>query len=331
MIKSMLITSLKFIFAISIIVWMIYNGKLDFSILTSSLQYKTAWAIGFFIMILNILLTTVRWKILLEIKSSTTLRLSTMTRLTWIGVFFSSVLPGIVTGDVVKLVYAKDLDKNLSKTYLLTSALMDRIIGLIGLLLLIGLSSAIYYNTLVAKGEHVANLVHLNFVIFFGVILFILAIILPVKIQNYIHTLLKKIPIVGNLISRVSYAIWDIGKSPKALGYSIAISLVVQTLNVFAFWALATPFIEGTILTFEHALSFIPLGFVTIAIPISPAGIGVGHAAFDQLFSLYGINNGASLFNLYFICWITINLFGVIPYLMSSKKYSVKDASGFDK
>jgi len=331
MIKSMLITSLKFIFAISIIVWMIYNGKLDFSILTSSLQYKKAWAIGFFIMILNILLTTVRWKILLEIKSSTTLRLSTMTRLTWIGVFFSSVLPGIVTGDVVKLVYAKDLDKNLSKTYLLTSALMDRIIGLIGLLLLIGLSSAIYYHTLVAKGEHVANLVHLNFVIFFGVILFVLAIILPEKIQNFIHTFFKKIPVVGNLISRVSYAVWDIGKNPKALGYSIGISLVVQTLNVFAFWALATPFINGTILTFEHALSFIPLGFVTIAIPISPAGIGVGHAAFDQLFSLYGINNGASLFNLYFICWITINLFGVIPYLMSSKKYSVKDASGFDK
>ena len=327
----MLITALKFIFAISIIVWMIYNGKLDFSILTSSLQYKMAWAIGFFIMILNILLTTIRWKILLEIKSSTTLRLSTMIRLTWIGVFFSSVLPGIVTGDVVKLVYAKDLDKNLSKTYLLTSALMDRIIGLIGLLLLIGLSSAIYYDTLIAKGEHVAHLVHLNFIIFIGVIFFILAIILPAKIQNYLHIGLKKIPAVGNLISRVSSAIWDIGKNPKALGFSIGISLVVQTLNVFAFWALATPFITGTILSFEHALSFIPLGFVTIAIPISPAGIGVGHAAFDQLFSLYGINNGASLFNLYFICWITINLFGVIPYLMSSKKYSIKDASEFDK
>ena len=54
-------------------------------------------------------------------------------------------LPGVVTGDVVKLLYVKDMHKNFSKTYLLTSVFIDRIIGLCGLLFLTGFISILKF------------------------------------------------------------------------------------------------------------------------------------------------------------------------------------------
>ena len=54
-----------------------------------------------------------------------------------------------------------------------------------------------------------------------------------------------------------------------------------------------------------------------MAIPIAPAGIGVGHAVFDTLFGLFGINNGASLFNIYLLAIVAESLTGAIPYLLT--------------
>ena len=56
------------------------------------------------------------------------------------------------------------------------------------------------------------------------------------------------------------------------------------------------------------------------ALPIAPAGMGVGHAAFDQLFQYFNISGGANLFNLYWIVFICNNLLGLIPYIIMSKK-----------
>ena len=57
-----------------------------------------------------------------------------------------------------------------------------------------------------------------------------------------------------------------------------------------------------------------------MSIPIAPAGLGVGHAAFHTLFGYFGIKDGASLFNIYFIFVIMTNLTGIIPYLLIDRK-----------
>jgi uncharacterized membrane protein YbhN (UPF0104 family) len=102
-----------------------------------------------------------------------------------------------------------------------------------------------------------------------------------------------------------------------------------QFLNVFSFWIICSPFFEVP-LSFQYAFTFIPLGLVSIAIPITPAGLGVGHAIFGTLFSYFGVNNGASLFNLYFLMMISLNLLGTIPYLLSGKRHTLKDAEALE-
>ena len=330
MIKRMLSIIIKVGIAAGIIGYMVYKGKLDFSIMATSVEYKLTWIVCFAVMFLNVLLTTFRWKILLEIKTKSELPLMVLTKLTWIGLFFSTVLPGIVTGDIVKLVYAKDLDNRLTKTYLLTSVLMDRIIGLIGLLFLLGIFSVIYYTDLILKGPQVVGLIHMNFLIFAGVIVFIFSLFLPEKLQQIFHKNAEKIPLVGKAISNVFVQVWLIGKDKKSLFGCLGLSACIQALNVFAFWYIVQPFITDVPLGLEQAYSFIPLGFVAMAIPISPAGIGVGHAMFEWLFSLFGVAKGASLFNLYFVCWITVNLLGVFAYIFGGKRYSIHDAEVFE-
>lgn len=73
-------------------------------------------------------------------------------------------------------------------------------------------------------------------------------------------------------------------------------------------------------MNFVQALAFIPIGLMTLALPVAPSGLGVGHAIFQKLFELSHITNGASLFNLYFVVTLIVNVIGVVPYLMTKTK-----------
>ena len=51
--------------------------------------------------------------------------------------------------------------------------------------------------------------------------------------------------------------------------------------------------------------------------------------AFEKLFGYFNITGGANFFNLYFLCLIFVNLFGFIPYILSGKKHTLKEAEEF--
>jgi hypothetical protein len=95
--------------------------------------------------------------------------------------------------------------------------------------------------------------------------------------------------------------------------------LIVQFMGVLVFWSLIHPFVENR-MDFVQALAFIPLGLMTLALPVAPSGLGVGHAIFQKLFEFSGIDNGASLFNLYFVVTLAVNVLGVIPYMLTKSK-----------
>jgi hypothetical protein len=95
--------------------------------------------------------------------------------------------------------------------------------------------------------------------------------------------------------------------------------MVIQFIAVVIFWSLIHPFVTGK-MDFTQALTTIPIGFMTLALPVAPSGLGVGHAIFQKLFEFSSIPNGASLFNIYFVVVLAWNLLGVIPYLISKTK-----------
>ena len=68
-----------------------------------------------------------------------------------------------------------------------------------------------------------------------------------------------------------------------------------------------------------------PIGLITMAIPIAPGGIGIGHAAFETLYLLIGVKGGADIFNLYIVTQLAVYLLGGIVYFMYSNEYKVTE------
>ncbi|MBH48617.1 MAG: hypothetical protein CME71_10655 [Halobacteriovorax sp.] len=316
---------LKIVFAAAIITWLLRSGKLDFSLIGESITSGWNWLICIGLIILQDAVSAIRWRLLLKVKSDAELPIGSMIKLTWIGLFFNSVLPGAVTGDLIKLVYARDLDRKLDRTFLVTTALVDRILGLIGLLFLLGVFSLANYSELASYGDKMRNILHFNFLLFAGVLFFLALLFLPERITLPIRDLLGKIPLLGNKIKKTLDQVWLIGGDKLTVFKCLMISVALQFSNVLGFWIVTAPF-YGKELSIMQVFTFVPLGQMAVAVPISPAGIGVGHVIFETLFSFVGIPRGASLFNIYFICVVLVNLFGFFPYVLSGKRHDLEEA-----
>lgn len=325
----MLTASLKIIFTISMITWLVTSGKLDFSLLQTSLTTGFEVYICAFIVLINLFMTSFRWKILLEFKSQEKLPFYQIFKINWIGQFFSAFLPGVVTGDIIKLLYVKDLHLNFNKAFLLTSVFIDRILGLIGLLVLGGSVSLVNYSDLVSHGNKIKNLIHFNFLLFLGALIFIACVFVSKPIQKKITNLVSKIPSIGKKIIHIFEQIWLFGSSFSNVLICILISILVHLSSIVAFYYIAKPFFNVDI-SLAQMFGIIPIGFISTAIPIAPSGAGVGHYVFDELFKMYNVQGGASLFNLFFICTLTINLLGFIPYLSMKKKHTLSEAEKFE-
>lgn len=313
---------LKFIFAFGLIYWLISSGKLDFSLVGQSFHVGYFWLIAIMLYLFQCFIGIYRYKVLLEIKSSHKIPYFELAKINWIGFFFSSILPGAVTGDLVKLVYVKKLDSKFTKTFLITSALLDRIVGLSGLLFLSGFFSLLYFNEVSKISPQISHIILLNLFLFLGTAFFFLILLSPIRYQNsLLHFLPKK-------ISTICHQVFSLRENKKEIFICFLLSVVIQFFGVLAFWTIISPFYVGH-LPLPYVFTFIPIRMIAVAIPISPGGLGVGHALFANLFTMVKIQNGASLFNLYFLVGLSVNLLGVIPYLMAGKKPSEKEMEEF--
>ncbi len=312
-------TLFKILLAVALVYWLVSSGKLDFSLVKKSFEVGHEWVIAVLLIFVQICLGAYRYKLLLETKSEKKLGFFEILKLNYIGLFFSSVLPGAVTGDLIKLVYIKKLDKNFSKTFLVTVTFLDRIMGLTGLLFLTGTFSLLYYSQVTALSPKISHIISLNLLLFAGSIVFLAVLVAPQKYQAFIHFIVNKIPFAGKKISSILDPIFALRENKKDVFVSFLLSVLAQFVAVMAFWIVSSPFLP-TALPFQYAFTFIPVGMIATAIPISPGGLGVGHVLFANLFALVHINNGASLFNLFYLCNVANNAVGIVPYLLIGKK-----------
>lgn len=321
--------ALKVIVGVAIVSWLLKSGKLDFSLIGESFNRGYGWLYCLILLIVQDVFSALRWKWLLRINSDAKLPFLEILKVSWIGLFFNSFLPGAVTGDFIKLVYVRDLDPKLSKSYLVTSVLMDRVFGLMGFLVILGTASALFYDEIVALSPQMAALVHFNLLLFAGAIVFIGFLFSPRNLQEKFIKLTELIPVIGKKITNILESMWIIGDNKVALFKCIGLSVFLQTMNFYSFHLISSPF-YGTEIPFKYTITFIPIGFIVSAVPIAPAGLGVGHVIFDKLFSFVGVAGGANFFNLYFCALVFINSFGFLPYIFAGKQHSLKEAEDFE-
>ena len=307
----------KFFLAGSLIYWLIYSGKLDFIKTEIFWEKKNFFLFYVFpALFFCMFVQSIRWWLILK-SFSISISYSLSFWLTWIGSFFNTVLPGLVSGDILKGVYLK---KNIKTNWVAvyTSLLIDRIFGLLGLLFLFLISSSLFFLEEQKLFERVLTIAILCILLFslLGIIL-----IFPFhwqkKLKKYFPWLLNN-KIFSYLINFISVLQQNKKKFIITFFLSVFIHLII-TLLIY----------QISIILFTESLDFwkqallIPIGLVATALPISPAGVGVGHIAFDNLYSIFQFSGGATLFNIFIISQILVFLSGFIPFIFFRKRTNI--------
>ena len=324
MAKKIMTNLIKMLAAVALITWLVKSGKLELSFVTEIIKndpYRVLAAVLF--ILVDQVFVALRLKIIILTKAKETISLLKLLIVNWIGLFFNSVLPGAVTGDLVKIFYIRDMDRALPKDFIFLGVFMDRLIGLIGLVFVGSMFSLFSYTSLVSLSQNVEYLIHLNLLIFAAIVVAAIFYLFFSELPLKISKKLQALP-VFNKVMPIFDRVWQTLILFKPRIFEIFLcSLAVQFFSMVIFWYLVAPYAQGAELDFFKIASILPMGFISIALPIAPAGLGVGHAVFESLLGFYGITNGANLFNLYFIVVMITNITGAIPYILYSSKKKI--------
>ncbi len=314
--KAILVNFIKLTIVAGLLWWMVDSGKLSLSQMTVFLNRPDLVFAGILVWLLGpVGLGSLRWWLLIR---GANLHCSYFRalKLQLVGFFFNTAMPGAVGGDIVKAIYiVRDQDVPLGKTPALLSVLLDRIIGLIGLFFMGVVAACFSYERLLATPVTRSLLMGLAAVVGASA-LFLAVVFLPWRDgRDPVHSVLSlRLPGFG-LLKRIYQALRAYKYRPGIVFATIGISVVIQMIFL-GFMGFIGKILYGD-QGFDASLlaPIFPFGILVTAIPLAPGGLGVGHAAFEKLFSLVGLPGGANVFNVYVLSQLVMNLLGIIPYL----------------
>lgn len=311
--KSWFINLLKISVASMLIYWLFSQGKLTAESFTIFWEkpfllpcFFVAWALG------PVSLGSARWQALLR-GAGLELNFFLAVRLTLIGAFFNSAMPGAVGGDLVKGYYVAKGQKN--RTGIFVSLLVDRLVGLFGLVTVgcIAISIAIgdiWAFVLLRPVILFSYGLFLGFCCFFGFVLYS-----PKPLMMIFEKIFGfHIPGMG-ILKRIFDSVMTYRDHKKSIILGYLYSILLQAVVVFYISILALK-LQGGSTGILNLMSVIPICILTTAIPIAPGGLGVGHLAFEKIFQLIQIEGGANVFTTFFISQLVLSMLGAIPYLL---------------
>jgi uncharacterized protein (TIRG00374 family) len=270
----------------------------------------------------GIVISCARWKVLLLAREIHT----SVHRLVFyyiIGYFFSSFLPGMFGGDLVRsYVFGKKIKSQIES---FASVFMERLAGLIGLVFVALIAAACNFHVLIE-----ANLLPFMCIVFVGFALFLLAIfnrrlverigmlIRWRRIRKWKESFLKFHEAVYFFRSQKRVVI-------KAILYSILFQLFtsVNTYIVCLALGLNVPFLD--------IMLVLPIIFLICTVPSTPSATGVWEASFAIFFSKLGVPE-ADAVNIALVLRaknIVVALLGGVFYIISGKE--LKKRTGTDE
>ncbi len=188
------------------------------------------------------------------------------------GTFFNQVLPSSIGGDAVRII---DLTrKEYEKKEAFYGVFVDRVVGLVGLLVLNLLATLIFFGTF----DNDFSLL-IIFITVGGIISFSLL------FQLHRLTFLADIKFL-NLFVRLANRLNSLYASRMLLIEHISISVVVHLFSVLTMYGLSLAL--GLDLSFQTLLIAVPPVFLLTIVPISLAGWGVREGAMLGIFMLIG-------------------------------------------
>jgi uncharacterized protein (TIRG00374 family) len=232
-------------------------------------------------------------------------------RLTLVGCFFTTFLPGAAGGDVAKLFYASR-ENGGRKTEIVTVVIFDRFIGLFSMLLLPLLFAPMFLKLI----ESVGVLRVLLFIVAFLAAGLLAALMVCLFSQGLVGLLERGTLRFSKWRGLAVRTLETMGAYRRAPGIlvKVLVASMLANLSLIAVTAFAVLAVNPSGLAMKMCL-VIPMGYIANSLPLTPGGLGVGEAAFNALFHVTGLRGGAEAL----LCWriwsALIGLLGLGIYL----------------
>jgi len=229
-----------------------------------------------------------RWGVLLRAQHIE-LPFRTLTSSFLVATFFNNFLPSNIGGDVVRI--ADTASAAGSKTLATTVVLMDRALGLLGLVLIaaVGATAAPRAGSLAPGG---------SFLLWAGLglatVIAMPALINPhgfARLLRPLHALHPEW--VTERLARLTAALVRFRETPAALVQCFAGAVIVQGLLVAFYLTIAHSL--GVPIGLAHLAFIVPVSFIVQMVPVSMNGFGVREATFGFYFSRLGLPLEAAL------------------------------------
>jgi uncharacterized protein (TIRG00374 family) len=316
--RGTILFAVKLIVAVVLIGWLIRSHALDFAALDVFLKRPVLLALDLGLFTLGVFASVFRYRALLSLLS-VKVPVRKLLPLQLTAMFFNVVIPGSVGGDVVKALYVARDEKPEKRTSLLLIAFVERILGLASLIALAAVVAIVRGPVL--WGDPLLRpmafaVIALGAVTLVGSIAFLLLIrSAGARLDVWTSGPSKLSKILNQLVGAARL----LASGPKQLLIALFISMVMHAGSM-AFFTLLTAVITGQEVSYSMVATIYPLGILSMALPISPAGLGVAHVAFDRLFTAIGLTGGATVFNVFLLGQIAPTLVGVVPYLTLKRR-----------
>lgn len=267
------------------------------------------YILAYLLALFGLLISTFRWKRILYFNKQH-VKFSQLTKLYFIGEFYNLVIPGAISGDIVR--GYKTSRRKGDRIKLFTSVFLERITGLIALLLIMVFSIIFlrgYLSSII-----ILELIAFALITFFGLIM--------ITSEKFDHLLLKIAKVkflkkfsLEDKIKKITETINTL-KNKRLLLETISYSLFFILLTILTTYFLARS--VGVTIPLLFLIGIIPITRLITMLPISFGGIGVRESLFVYFFAFVGVSAEVA---------ITIGLIGFILRILNATIGGVLDVT----
>jgi uncharacterized membrane protein YbhN (UPF0104 family) len=281
--RTVLISAAKLAFSV-LLMWFLLS-RVDVARLWAVARHASIpWLVAALAVYLVIILASAwRWDLLLKAQGL----IFPFTRLLssfLVASFFNNFLPSNIGGDVVRI--ADTAPAAGSKTLATTVVLIDRVLGLLGLVLVAAMGASTSPGFGTATGGLRAGILWAGFGV--AAIIAAPALLMPHGLAALLKPLRAIHPEwVDERITRLTSALSRFRETPSSIGGCFAGAVFVQGLLVAFYLAIAHSM--SIPIGFPSLAVIVPISFIVQMIPISMNGFGVREATFGFYFGRLGL------------------------------------------
>jgi uncharacterized protein (TIRG00374 family) len=302
---------------VALLAALVFWGKIDLNVLLELTAAPSAVVTSLALLLLALPVAALRWGIFLR-ALGVSIPFVNLFHFVAIGLLTNVLLLGSAGGDAIRGIYAwRALGGSGGRVA--ASVLADRLFTLLAVLF-ISLAFTLLYWRYMKQVPALAALGTSIIAVAAACIMAICMLLAAPDLMRPLEVALLRWPLAANLLVQMRQIILTLRRSPLSLMAAFALALVTQVLTIFAVLAVAEAVKIGVLSAADYMFA-VPLTLIVNALPLTPSGIGVGEAAFDQICRWLEPTPSGAAYSSIFFAFRVVSTLTCIPGLISLAIY----------